>query len=415
MLTSHYLAFTLLLLLWLVPTARSFPNKEDCLRSGVPILMWTRGLARYSGQIYPNKMSKHEGGFFEAGSKDDPHYIYKSKMIDGDVVYVATADFPYFLEKFAELPKKAKIVLITGSEDIGTPFELFHPSRNYRSYNMQDLWPRGQIIDMETFLLDPRLKKWFAQNYDLVGCNHYTCSSLTRESVARDDKHQQMVRKVEPIPIGLDLHTLIAKRRKASRSHKGMDGMVCDQLREMYSISHAKRVVPFAERAMVINAEFTCDFKLLKGAKFRELTRGKLCKLTNEALVRGDRRYHRKERGEREGTLDLQQQKRVFWTRLTKVAFAFAPPGYGMDTHRAWEILSMRTVPIVIASPLDALHEQFPVVIVEDWQEAFEEGALERFKKQIIKRWGMQPFGSDVMTRLGLEYWIDLVNNASQS
>ena len=86
-----------------------------------------------------------------------------------------------------------------------------------------------------------------------------------------------------------------------------------------------------------------------------------------------------------------------------------------MDTHRAWEILSMRTVPIVIASPLDALHEQFPVVIVEDWQEAFEEGALERFKKQIIKRWGMQPFGSDVMTRLGLEYWIDLVNNASQS
>ena len=61
-------------------------------------------------------------------------------------------------------------------------------------------------MDMETFLLDRRLKKWFVQNYDLVGCNHYTCSTLSQESVERDKKQQHMVQKIEPIPIGIDLH-----------------------------------------------------------------------------------------------------------------------------------------------------------------------------------------------------------------
>ena len=75
----------------------------------------------------------------------------------------------------------------------------------------------------------------------------------------------------------------------------------------------------------------------------------------------------------------------------------------------------MRTVPIVIASPLDSLYLQFPVIIVKDWNEAFEEGALDRFKVQIIKRWGEEPFGHNTMNRLGLRYWIDLVSNATQT
>ena len=75
----------------------------------------------------------------------------------------------------------------------------------------------------------------------------------------------------------------------------------------------------------------------------------------------------------------------------------------------------MRTVPIVIASPLDSLHRQFPVIIVQDWKEVFEEGALERFKQEIIQKWGEHPFTPDVMGRLGLGHWIDKANNATQS
>ena len=33
-----------------------------------------------------------------------------------------------------------------------------------------------------------------------------------------------------------------------------------------------------------------------------------------------------------------------------------APPGCGTDTYRAWEILVLQTVPIVITSPLDRLY-----------------------------------------------------------
>ena len=270
-------------------------------------------------------------------------------------------------------------------------------------------------MDMGSFLLDPRLKKWFVQNYDLVGCNHFTCSSLTKESIAKNKTQEQMVVKVEPIPIGLDLHTLSEKNKKARRHKRGIEGMVCDQLRELYSVSHAKQVVPFAQRAMTVNAEFACDFGISEATKFRELTRGKLCKLIDSALTKGDKRFTRKAASELNGDLQLKDQKSMFWARLTKVAFSCAPPGYGMDTHRAWEILSMRTVPIVIASPLDSLHRQFPVIIVQDWKEVFEEGALERFKQQIVQKWGEHPFTPDVMSRLGLEYWIDKANNATQS
>ena len=368
-------------------------------------------MARHSAQIYPKKMGKHEAGFFESGAKEDPHYIYKSKIIDGDVVYVTTPDFATFLERFSKLPKDVKIVLVTGGEDIGTPYELFHPQREYRSYNMDHLWPRGQTMDMETFILDPRLHKWFVQNYDLVGCNHFTCSTVTQEGSKRDPKMQKMIEKVIPIPIGLDLHTLSEKSKKKNRKRGStIDGLVCDQLRELYSVSHSRSVLPFMQRELKVNAEFACDFGTGAGLKFRQLTRGKLCGLIDKAdpLI-----YKRKVD---EGTdQSLKDQKTRFWTRLTKVAFSFAPPGYGMDTHRAWEILAMRTVPIVISSPLDPLHKQFPIVIVRSWEEAFTEGALTKFREEIKQKWGEEPFSSDVMNRLSLVHWIDLVNNATSA
>ena len=81
-----------------------------------------------------------------------------------------------------------------------------------------------------------------------------------------------------------------------------------------------------------------------------------------------------------------------------------------MDTHRFWEILQMHSVPIVITSPLDKLYEQYPVVILKEWSDAFKKGALEKYKIDIMKRYGVNPFHNVTMHKLTAKYWTDLVH-----
>jgi hypothetical protein len=41
-----------------------------------------------------------------------------------------TSDLPDFITKvFNNLSKSVRIILVTGSEDIGAPYEIFHPNR----------------------------------------------------------------------------------------------------------------------------------------------------------------------------------------------------------------------------------------------------------------------------------------------
>jgi len=70
------------------------------------------------------------GNFFEAGISNDEHYFKRRQVISGDIVYVVTSDLPQFIETvFVHLPKSSRIVVVTGCEDIGAPWEIFHPNR----------------------------------------------------------------------------------------------------------------------------------------------------------------------------------------------------------------------------------------------------------------------------------------------
>jgi hypothetical protein len=50
------------------------------------------------------------------------------------------------------------------------------------------------------------------------------------------------------------------------------------------------------------------------------------------------------------------------------------------------------------------------VIIVKRWGEIFIEGALEKYKKDIIARFGANPFNDDVMQRLTIEHWANQVH-----
>lgn len=58
-----------------------------------------------------------------------------------------------------------------------------------------------------------------------------------------------------------------------------------------------------------------------------------------------------------------------YLTRLAASYFCLSPRGYGIDTHRTWEALYLRTVPIVIRSALTDEYRDLPWLVVDDWSQ----------------------------------------------
>lgn len=54
---------------------------------------------------------------------------------------------------------------------------------------------------------------------------------------------------------------------------------------------------------------------------------------------------------------------------MSKSYFCISPKGNGIDCHRTWEALYLKTIPIVTKSPIAASHADFPMIILNDWSE----------------------------------------------
>jgi hypothetical protein len=57
--------------------------------------------------------------------------------------------------------------------------------------------------------------------------------------------------------------------------------------------------------------------------------------------------------------------------RLSTYSFCICPEGNGVDTHRLWECLNLKVVPIVIASEFTniLLTQQIPLVVLDKWED----------------------------------------------
>jgi len=89
----------------------------------------------------------------------------------------------------------------------------------------------------------------------------------------------------------------------------------------------------------------------------------------------------------------------LLWVRHAGHAFVISPRGNGLDCHRTWEALLLRSIPIVKRSPLDPLHEAFPVVIVDDWRE-ISLSAMAKWRDR--QKEGFTPA---MFARLTRDYW----------
>lgn len=77
--------------------------------------------------------------------------------------------------------------------------------------------------------------------------------------------------------------------------------------------------------------------------------------------------------------------------------FVVAPEGNGIDTHRVWECLYMRTVPIVVRNTNNSFYTDLPILFIDDWDEINEKFLFDSFMEMSRKEWNM--------AKLNFEYW----------
>lgn len=79
--------------------------------------------------------------------------------------------------------------------------------------------------------------------------------------------------------------------------------------------------------------------------------------------------------------------------RLSQYRFCICPEGNGVDTHRLWEALYLKCIPIVIKTPFTEtlLRHNIPLVVLDTWEE-FDESKLkynypDSFSPNIFYNW----------------------------
>ena len=126
-------------------------------------------------------------------------------------------------------------------------------------------------VSLREFIGDERLVRWYAQNYDLVGCGPVSliCSDVDPVSEA------WMLDKVRPVPIGLDLHTFAEKGNMDRREFKQK---TCAQRKAIEEL--IRDAQPLSKRSLKVVVSFDCSFYSNDHSKdFRTLGRGQLCGL----------------------------------------------------------------------------------------------------------------------------------------
>ena len=341
-------------------------------RVAVPDLVWCHGIDFAACDIHPTKWQVDPRGPYEHGDINWTTAI----IPNASVLCVPSTDIPDFLPRFLSLPASYRVSVVSNQEDVGLPREVFGlggPRHLAALHEGRRIRPRD-VIGLGDFLADPRLVHWWVLNYDFLGCNPYSgCAEAEWSAPER----AALVAKVSPMPIGVDLHSM----DDPAKGHHGLAASsACQQARKHEALRAA--LPPFKARPARLIAPFACQARGGRNDVCNALRR---C----PALLCARRTTSRL----------------AFWRSLGNFSFVASPFGRGIDSHRTWEALSLGAVPVVLASSVDALLARFPVVRLSNWSEVLEPHALERWKRDIQRRFGDEPFGPSMRRRLTTSHW----------
>ena len=87
--------------------------------------------------------------------------------------------------------------------------------------------------------------------------------------------------------------------------------------------------------------------------------------------------------------------------------FVLCPNGNGVDTHRLWETLYLKSIPIVTSSVNTKFYEDLPILIVNNWGEV-NQGLLENFFEVVSKKVDSEEYN---LNKLKVDYWLNKIKN----
>lgn len=257
------------------------------------------------------------------------------------VVHVNAKHIPAFIERV--LPRlQQPIVLVSGCDTVST---------NYPGY--------------AALIRSDKILHWFLQNFEL----DRRCDG-----------------KVTKLPLGVNFHKLDPASDNTSID-MGLPARPGNQQLTLKAIRG--NIPPLGERPARIYANFHLNmdtFLRSDEAKKRQVARlDALRALKDRDFVHFEPR---------------QIPRNEVWRRYACFAFEASPHGNGLDCHRTWEALLLKTVPIVKTSPLDSMYDGLPVAIVEDWRQ------IDRTKLENWRERFADCFDGPIPERLYSRYWI---------
>lgn len=85
----------------------------------------------------------------------------------------------------------------------------------------------------------------------------------------------------------------------------------------------------------------------------------------------------------------------TYLQELAQAYFCISPRGNGIDCHRTWEALYLRTIPIVTRSILTDHHPDLPMIVLDDWSQFGEIEFSSKLYDQTIGDWRPESLSLD--------------------
>lgn len=94
-----------------------------------------------------------------------------------------------------------------------------------------------------------------------------------------------------------------------------------------------------------------------------------------------------------------------YWTNIASSMFVISPPGNGIDCHRIWECLYLKSMPVVLKHEALNQFKHLPILFVDSWEEVTRQFLNEQVSK--IKNDHAKMF--DIIDMLDINYWRELL------
>ena len=91
-----------------------------------------------------------------------------------------------------------------------------------------------------------------------------------------------------------------------------------------------------------------------------------------------------------------------FYFDLASHKFVISPRGNGLDCHRTWEALYLRTVPIVLKSEGMCYFEDLPIYFVDEWSQITEESLSKFYQKMLNSEYNLG--------KMKISWWKNKIN-----